>query len=102
MRILIVDDETLARDRLRRMIESDGQHEVVGDVATGRAAVKVCEKLRPDLCLLDIRMPGMERTINARPPPPSAAPFRMGQSREGHSCSHLLGLEPICWPYQRC
>ena len=60
MRILIVDDETLARDRLRRMIESDGQHEVVGDVATGRAAVRVCEVLRPDLCLLDIRMPGMD------------------------------------------
>ena len=60
MRILIVDDETLARDRLRRMIESDGQHEVVGDVATRRAAVRVCEVLRPDLCLLDIRMPGMD------------------------------------------
>ena len=35
MRILIVDDEILARDRLRRMIEKDGQHEVVADVASG-------------------------------------------------------------------
>ena len=60
MRILIVDDETLARDRLRRMIESDGQHEVVADVASGSEAVKASEKLRPDLCLLDIRMPGMD------------------------------------------
>ena len=32
MRILIVDDETLARDRLRRMLESDGRHEIIGDV----------------------------------------------------------------------
>ena len=38
MRILIVDDETLA-DRLRRMIEKDGQHEVVADVASGLEAV---------------------------------------------------------------
>ena len=60
MRILIVDDGTLTRDRLRRIIESDGQHEVVGDAASGRAAVRVCEVLRPDLCLLDIRMPGMD------------------------------------------
>ena len=60
MRILIVDNETLARDKLRRMIESDGQHEVDGDVAPGRAAVKVCEVLRPDLCLLEIRMPVMD------------------------------------------
>ena len=60
MRILIVDDETLARDRLRRMIEKDGQHEVVADVASGLEAVKASEKLRPELCLLDIRMPGID------------------------------------------
>ena len=60
MRILIVDDETLARDRLRRMIETDGQHEVVADVASGQEAIIQCEEMRPDLCLLDIRMPGMD------------------------------------------
>ena len=60
MRILIVDDEPLARDRLRRMLADDEKHEVVADVATGRDAVVVSEKLRPDLALLDIRMPGMD------------------------------------------
>ncbi len=60
MRILIVDDETLARDRLRRMIETDGLHEVVGDVSSGIEAIKASERLKPDLCLLDIRMPGMD------------------------------------------
>ena len=60
MRILIVDDETLARDRLRRMIEKDGEHEVVADVASGLEAIRVSEKLRPELCLLDIRMPGID------------------------------------------
>lgn len=60
MRILIVDDETLARDRLRRMIETDGLHEVVGDVSSGIEAIKASERLKPELCLLDIRMPGMD------------------------------------------
>ena len=60
MRILVVDDETLARDRLRRMIEKDGEHEVVADVASGLEAIRVSEKLRPELCLLDIRMPGID------------------------------------------
>lgn len=54
MRILIVDDETLARDRLRRMLESDGRHEIIGDVGTGLEALRISEDLRPDLVLLDI------------------------------------------------
>ena len=49
MRILIVDDETLARDRLRRMLESDGRHEIIGDVGTGLEALRISEDLRPDL-----------------------------------------------------
>lgn len=49
MRILIVYDETLARDRLRRMLESDGRHEIIGDVGTGLEALRISEDLRPDL-----------------------------------------------------
>ena len=51
MRILIVDDETLARDRLRRMLESDRRHEIIGDVGTGLEALRISEDLRPDLVL---------------------------------------------------
>ena len=60
MPMLIVNDETSARDRLRRMIETDGPYKVVADVASGQNAIKQCEKLRPDMCLLDIYMPGMD------------------------------------------
>ena len=60
MRILIVDDETLARDRLLRMLQSDGRHEVIADVSTGAEALEASERLLPDLVLLDIRMPGMD------------------------------------------
>ena len=59
MRILIVDDETLARDRLLRMLQSDGRHEVIADVSTGAEALEASERLLPDLVLLD-SMPGMD------------------------------------------
>ena len=53
MRILLVDDENLARDRLRRMLEKDTVHEVVGEAANGHQAVQLCDQLVPDLVLLD-------------------------------------------------
>ena len=66
MRILLVDDENLARDRLRRMLELDGEHDVVGEAANGVEAVNQCAALLPDLVLLDIRMPGMDGLETAR------------------------------------
>ena len=51
MRVLIVDDETLARDRLTRMLENDGRHEVVAGVSNGIAALEASERLLPDLVL---------------------------------------------------
>ena len=65
MRILIVDDETLARDRLARML-SEEAHEVVGEAANGNQAIRRCDDLKPDLILLDIRMPGMDGLETAR------------------------------------
>lgn len=66
MRIMIVDDEQLARDRLSRMIEGFANHEVVGEAANGVEAVKVAASMQPEVVLMDIRMPGMDGLEAAR------------------------------------
>lgn len=60
IRVLIVDDEPLALEGLRRLCERDPDIEVVGECADGRAAVAAIEQVEPDLVLLDIQMPGMD------------------------------------------
>ena len=60
MRIVIVDDEPLARERLRALLGEFADCEVVGEADDGHAALEAVEQLRPDLVLLDISMPRMD------------------------------------------
>lgn len=57
MRVLIVDDETLARSILAEHLAGLPDVEIVGQAANGFEAVKVAEDLNPDLMFLDIQMP---------------------------------------------
>ena len=59
LRVLVVDDETLPRQRLVRLLEEIPNAECVGECANGRSALDAIESLLPDLVLLDVRMPGM-------------------------------------------
>jgi len=60
MQILIVDDEELARLRMRRLIDDIEDCEVVGEAINGADALKKVESLDPDMILLDVRMPGAD------------------------------------------
>lgn len=58
MKALIIDDERLARNELRRLLENFPKIEIVGEAANAAEAIKMVEDLRPDLLFLDIQMPG--------------------------------------------
>jgi two-component system LytT family response regulator len=60
IRTLIVDDETLARERLMRLAAKEPDLEVVGDCATGAEAARLLEAQGADLVFLDVEMPGMD------------------------------------------
>jgi response regulator NasT len=65
LRILIADDEAVIRLGLRTMLEAQG-YRVVGEAADGARVLDLVAKLRPDLVLLDIKMPGMDGLQAAR------------------------------------
>lgn len=60
IRVLVVDDEPLARSGLVALCERDADLEVVGECSDGLAAVEAIERLEPDLLLLDIQMPELD------------------------------------------
>jgi two-component system, LytTR family, response regulator AlgR len=66
MKVLIVDDEQLARDRLARMVSALDGFEVVGEASNGVQALEQAQRSDPDVVLLDIRMPGMDGLETAR------------------------------------
>ena len=76
MKILIVDDEKPARDRLRQLLEDFDKYEVVAEAANGEEAVRLAAETKPEIALLDIRMPGMggieaAHHLNKLDPPPA-------------------------------
>jgi len=66
MKIIIVDDEPLARSRLLAMVTELDAGEVVGEADNGADALRLMEQAAPDIVLLDIRMPGMDGIEVAR------------------------------------
>ena len=59
IRLLIVDDHPVLRAGLANLLQLESDFEVVGQAGSGEAAVRLWESVRPDICLLDLSMPGM-------------------------------------------
>jgi two-component system LytT family response regulator len=60
IRAIIADDEVLARQKLRRLLEDEKDVEIVGEGATAQETIELAQLTEPDLILLDIQMPGMD------------------------------------------
>ncbi|TCC52384.1 response regulator transcription factor [Kribbella capetownensis] len=74
-RLLIVDDEALVRAGLKMILESDDELEVVAEAEDGADAARMVKEHRPDVVLMDIRMPRLDglaatREVQALPDPP--------------------------------
>ena len=71
IRVLVADDQPLVRTGLRMILGAETDIEVVGEASDGRAAAERCAELRPDVVLMDVRMPGVDgieatRTVTAQ------------------------------------
>jgi DNA-binding NarL/FixJ family response regulator len=60
IRVLLVDDQTLIRQGIRLLLGTESDIEVVGEAANGREAIAQVEALRPDVVLMDVRMPELD------------------------------------------
>ena len=78
LRVLIVDDEEIARQRIRRLLARESEVDVIGEASDGAQAVESIRSLTPDLVFLDVQMPevdGFEVLERLRPDPVPAVVF---------------------------
>ncbi|MER8067719.1 response regulator transcription factor [Streptomyces sp. NPDC094034] len=60
IRVVLADDQTLVRAGFRSILDSEDDMEVVGEASDGEQAITLARELRPDVVLMDIRMPGLD------------------------------------------
>jgi two-component system, LytTR family, response regulator len=87
MRVLLIDDELAARERLRRLLRSHPEVEVVGEAEHGLAGLQQIQLLRPNVIFLDIQMPGLDgfQMLRELPDPESTPLVIFATSFEQHA-----------------
>ncbi|MCS7482922.1 response regulator [Umezawaea endophytica] len=88
--LLIVDDHPVVRDGLRGMFGTDPRFQVVGEAGDGAEAVATAERLRPDVILMDLRMPGTDGVAAIRELAKRGVPSRVLVLTTYDTDSHVL------------
>jgi two-component system LytT family response regulator len=103
-RTLIVDDEPLARERLRTLLEQDPEIQIVGECANGRSAVAAVVKHSPDLMFLDVHMPEVDGFTVIEAIGPGAVPavvFVTAYDRYALKAFEAHALDYLLKPFDR-
>jgi two-component system LytT family response regulator len=104
IRTLIVDDEPLARDRIRSMLAAEPDLEVVGECSDGRQAAQAIREKSPDLLFLDIQMPemdGFEVLAEAGDAPVKAVIFVTAYDHYAIKAFEVNALDYLLKPFDR-
>jgi two-component system, LytTR family, response regulator len=103
LRTMIVDDEALARERIRTLLAECDDIELVAEAASGHDAVAAVRRLRPSLCFLDIQMPELDGfgVLKALPPPyrPEAIVFVTAHDRFAVHAFDVNAIDYLLKPY---
>jgi two-component system LytT family response regulator len=101
--VVIVDDEPLARQKLRRLFETDPGFRVVGEAGDGEGALRVIAAERPALLCLDIRMPGLSGldVLRQANPRPVAVIFTTAFDQYAVSAFELAAVDYLLKPFSR-
>jgi DNA-binding NarL/FixJ family response regulator len=93
IKILLVDDHNIVREGLRSLLEKKTGMEVVGEADSGRTAVRLAQKLSPDVVLMDVTMPdlnGIEATRQIKSRVPRIKILGLSMHRDGPSVTEML------------
>jgi two-component system LytT family response regulator len=104
LRTLIVDDEALARERLRAFLASESDLEIIGECTDGVEAIEVLEREQPDLLFLDVQMPeldGFGVLEAARPARPPVVIFTTAFSQHALKAFEVHALDYLLKPFDR-
>lgn len=66
VRVLVVDDQALFREGLRAVLSADPELDVIGEAANGEEALRACDRLHPDVVLMDMKMPVLDGVAATR------------------------------------
>jgi two-component system LytT family response regulator len=101
--VVIVDDEPLARQKLRRLFDADASFQVVGEAGDGEGAIRVLAATRPSLVCLDIRLPGLSGldVLRQAEPRPVAVIFTTAYDQFALSAFELAAVDYLLKPFSR-